>query len=60
MKDAQGYISGKTDRALRKTPGSDNVGYALNVPRTPRRRKVAYSGSYLRFLVNMFALQRKT
>ena len=44
---AQGYISGKRGIRLRKRPGSDRVGYGLNVPRTPRSRKVAYSGSCL-------------
>jgi hypothetical protein len=43
----QGYISGKRGMRLRKSPGSDKVGYGLKVPRTPRSRKVAYSGSCL-------------
>jgi hypothetical protein len=44
---AQGYVSGKRVIRLRKRPGSDRVGYGLNVPRTPRRRKHAYKGSCL-------------
>jgi hypothetical protein len=44
---AQGYISGKREMRLKKRPGSDRVGYGLKVPRTPSRRKVAYSGSCL-------------
>jgi hypothetical protein len=46
-RNAQGYISGKRGMRLRKRPGSDRVGYGLKVPRTPRSRKVAYSGSCL-------------
>ena len=32
---------------LMNRPGSDRVGYALNVARNPRRTKAAYSGSCL-------------
>ena len=44
---ARGYVSGKREIKLRKRPGSDRVGYGLNVPRIPRRRKLAYRGSCL-------------
>jgi hypothetical protein len=44
---AQGYISGKRAMRLTKRPGSERVRYGLKIPRTPRRRKVAYKGSCL-------------
>ena len=41
-----GSISGKIDTMVKNKPGSENVGYALRVPRTPVSMKPAYSGSY--------------
>lgn len=37
----QGYVSGNSDHMLKKSPGSESVGYALNVADTPHKRKIA-------------------
>ena len=41
------YISGKSAIMLRNRPGSERVGYALKMPRTPTSKNEAYRGSYL-------------
>jgi hypothetical protein len=45
--NSQGYVSGNRAIMLKNRPGSERVGYALNVAKMPRRRKAAYRGSYL-------------
>lgn len=45
---SHGWISGKTAIMLKNKPGSESVVYDLKRESTPSRRKLAYSGSYLR------------
>jgi hypothetical protein len=59
MRDVHGYISGNREIMLINNPGSESVGYGLNVAKMPRRMNVAYSGSCLRIVKNGYFVSSK-
>ena len=48
----QGKISGNTEIILKKSPGSESVGYGLKIASNPCRMNIANSGSCLQRFIS--------